>query len=570
MLKKLLIGTFMVFFIPFLIANVLIYHLNYSESMAKTVKTNEELLRVGIYSLEGYLNELKNIAVSVYVNPDIKELLNKKDAYTDTERYILMGNLTAMLNQEGSIRRIGISGKNGEVMTQESIGLDNDKVWRTVLPDNSKSGFYAGVSEEGTPIAFNYTEHLKAIPDTEVMANIYFYCVTDRLADISKSIMGENADESVVSFYYGSMEKAIYANHTYENPSYETYEEGYATGTLDGKAGYFFIGEDTFQGQTLRIFNFVPQSVILAPINKMISRLIMIQFIVLLGGALFIWFLNKNMIRPVRNIARNIDKVEAGEYKYEATYDGNDEIGILDHKYEEMVAQINVLVNKDLKNALEISKTQLKMLQAQINPHFLNNMLQTISTQALKQGARDVSVSLSKLARIFQYNMDTSQDQVALYEELKQITNYLDLQKERYRERLQYRIDYDPDLKNIIIPKMILQPLLENSLKHGIERMEAPGIIAVLITKKKCIRIEIMDNGVGFSPEKIQELKSGYKNYIITPNAGHGIGFLNVLQRMQLCYENFNWDIKSIPFQETCVILEIPLEVKADEDSVCR
>ena len=158
--------------------------------------------------------------------------------------------------------------------------------------------------------------------------------------------------------------------------------------------------------------------------------------------------------------------------------------------------------------------------------------------------------------------MDTSTDHVPLAVELKQIQTYLDLQKSRFRDRLEYTIECEERLKSVIVPKMVIQPLVENSIQYGVARLEGIGRICIKVYQEKKIIIEVIDNGIGISDDEIRRLQEAFKNYKITPEAGHGIGLINVLQRLDLYSNDFAWEIRSVPNIETRVILrfEIPGE----------
>lgn len=562
-LTKLLSGTVLVILIPFVMANIYAYRMNYSEALHKTVEENRGLLGVGLDSLEEYFERLNEIPLNVYENATFYRTLQKKEPFTAQEQYNLRQMLETMVGQDTSIRRAEIICKNGEVITQEEIGGDNEKTWRNAWYNNSEANIQSGYGENGEISVLKYSTILKDMPSSETLVQMNFYCVLDHLESIAQKVGADKEAGIIVAISMNASDMPIYRNAIIETMEHQQYGRGYSVGMLNEVPGFFFIGSSNYSGEELRIMKFVPQSIIIAPINEMIEKTVLLQGILLIFVMIFVIYIYKNMIRPIKNIVHNIDKVREGKYEYKASYAVVDEIGELDHKYEEMVETINILINKELKNALEISKGRLKMLQAQINPHFLNNMLQTISTQALKVGDRGASDSIAKLARIFQYNMDTSTEYVPLKNELKQIAMYLELQQSRFRERLEFTITCEEQLREIIVPKMIIQPLVENSLNHGVAKIEGIAKINIRIYQQEEIIIEIVDNGQGVSEEKIQCLKDDFRNYEITPEAGHGIGLVNVLQRLEIYSSRFTWDIESERNTETKITLRflVPEEV---------
>lgn len=561
-LAKLLLGTVFVLLVPFILVNGYAYQVNYNTLLEKTIEENEGLLGVGLDSVEEYFGRLNKITLSVYENTTLHNVLQSDSSFSGPEQYSLRKIVDTMVAQDTSIRQVELICKNGEVITQEEIGADNAKDWRNAEYRNGMAGIQPGFDSQGQLAVLKYGVELADEPSSDILVQINFYCVLDQLELIARKVGANNKDRSVVAIYMNDSDEPLYTNEPIEALEYLEYQNGYSVGKLGGRQGFFFIGYSSYSGQVLKIMKFVPQSAITGPLDEMIGKMAFSQVIILLFVILFLIFINTNMIRPIKNIAKNIDKVQEGQYEYHATSAATDEIGELERKYEEMVKTINLLINKDLKNALEISKARLKMLQAQINPHFLNNMLQTISTQAMKCGDREASNSLSKLARIFEYNMDTSTDHVPLAVELKQIQTYLELQKSRFRERLEYTIECEERLESIIVPKMVIQPLVENSIQYGVARLEGIGRICIKVYQEKKIIIEVIDNGIGISDDEIRRLQKAFKNYKITPEAGHGIGFINVLQRLDLYSNDFEWEIRSVPNIETRVILrfEIPGE----------
>ncbi|MGL6201248.1 MAG: sensor histidine kinase [Lachnospiraceae bacterium] len=561
-LAKLLLGTVFVLLVPFILVNGYAYQVNYNTLLEKTIEENEGLLGVGLDSVEEYFGRLNKITLSVYENTTLHNVLQSDSSFSGPEQYSLRKIVDTMVAQDTSIRQVELICKNGEVITQEEIGADNAKDWRNAEYRNSGAGIQPGYDSQGQLAVLKYGVELADEPSSDILVQINFYCVLDQLELIARKVGANNKDRSVVAIYMNDSDEPLYTNEPIEALEYLEHQNGYSIGKLGGRQGFFFIGYSSYSGQVLKIMKFVPQSAITGPLDEMIGKMAFSQVIILLFVILFLIFINKNMIRPIKNIAKNIDKVQEGQYEYHATSAATDEIGELERKYEEMVKTINLLINKDLKNALEISKARLKMLQAQINPHFLNNMLQTISTQAMKCQDREASNSLSKLARIFEYNMDTSTDHVPLAVELKQIQTYLELQKSRFRDRLEYTIECDEWLESVIVPKMVIQPLVENSIQYGVARLEGIGRICIKVYQEKKIIIEVIDNGIGISDDEIRRLQEAFKNYKITPEAGHGIGLINVLQRLDLYSNDFAWEIRSVPNIETRVILrfEIPGE----------
>ena len=162
---------------------------------------------------------------------------------------------------------------------------------------------------------------------------------------------------------------------------------------------------------------------------------------------------------------------------------GNDEMGYLGARFNEMIGKINRLINREYKLEIENKTNQLKVLQSQINPHFLYNALQSIGTIALKNNVPQIYSLINHLSKIMRYSMNMDQDVVPLANELNYIEAYLLLQKERFGDQLDYKINATEEVKPVLIPKMVIQPIIENYFKHGFDDRYGVGAILVECNK---------------------------------------------------------------------------------------
>ena len=219
--------------------------------------------------------------------------------------------------------------------------------------------------------------------------------------------------------------------------------------------------------------------------------------------------------------------------KYKDTYiNRTDEIGVLHNTFDSMVNQINTLIEKDYKNELLNKEAQIKALENQIDPHFLYNTLDTINWTAKSIGANsisDISIALANLLRI---SLSKDDRGYTIKQEIDTLNYYFTIQQVRYQKRLDYSINIPDDLLDYEIPKLTLQPLIENSIRYGLEEMTDICHISVNAwTENKDIIIEVSNNGSSFENDMLEKLLS---NKII-PN-GFGVGISNIHKRLQLTY----------------------------------
>jgi two-component system sensor histidine kinase YesM len=242
---------------------------------------------------------------------------------------------------------------------------------------------------------------------------------------------------------------------------------------------------------------------------------------------------------PIKRLIGYISRIQTGQLDVQIDLRSNDEIGVLASRFQAMMETINNLILREYKLDLANKTNELKALLAQINPHFLNNALQSIGTLALQRGAPEVYSLLSSLARMMHYSMTTMETTVPLHKELEHVQAYLALQKQRFDERLDVVYELDELAFGYSVPKMILQPIAENYFQHGFEPSGAePGRIAIrsrLADDKLVIAVE--DNGVGIAPERWPLLLAALERDAAADDE-NGIGLSNVRQRLRLYYDD--------------------------------
>ncbi|MFB3162145.1 histidine kinase [Neobacillus sp. 179-J 1A1 HS] len=255
-------------------------------------------------------------------------------------------------------------------------------------------------------------------------------------------------------------------------------------------------------------------------------------------GTMFVSF---KLTAPIKVLIGNMKKVEKGEFKADFESLGTDEIGMLGRHFKLMIAKIEELIEREYKLEIENKASQLRVLQSQINPHFLYNAFQSIGTLALKLNAVPVYSLLTSLSTIMRYSMNMKEDIVPFTSELNHVKSYLLLQKQRFEEQFEFELNIEEEVKAILLPKMILQPVVENCFKHGFDQSIGNAWIQIEAYHKndKMILISIKDNGMGPSDEQLEkirmELFSGNSKADMQREA---IGLKNIYDRLQIYYHS--------------------------------
>ncbi|WP_027091695.1 sensor histidine kinase [Cohnella thermotolerans] len=241
-----------------------------------------------------------------------------------------------------------------------------------------------------------------------------------------------------------------------------------------------------------------------------------------------------------------------------------DEIGILYNEYNNMIRDINDYVKEIYQNKLITLDSQMKALEAQINSHFLYNTLESINSIAEIEEVESIAVMTKALGDMFRYSIKTDSELVAIDEELKHVNNYLSIQKIRYENKIDFRLHIQDGIGQMRILKLILQPIIENALYHGLENTKNKGTVALTAyTDGELIRFEIADDGVGMSPDQLGELRRLLQDPPNFSELGRrdkrSIGLKNVHSRISLYYgPEYGLTLESEKDKGTKVIVTVP------------
>jgi two-component system, sensor histidine kinase YesM len=256
-------------------------------------------------------------------------------------------------------------------------------------------------------------------------------------------------------------------------------------------------------------------------------------------GTMFVSF---KLTAPIKVLIGNMKKVEKGEFKADFESLGTDEIGMLGRHFKLMIAKIEELIEREYKLEIENKASQLRVLQSQINPHFLYNAFQSIGTLALKLNAVPVYSLLTSLSTIMRYSMNMKEDIVPFTSELNHVKSYLLLQKQRFEEQFEFELNIEEEVKAILLPKMILQPIVENCFKHGFDQsIEKAWRIQIeaFHENDNRVKINVKDNGMGPSEEQLEKIRQELFHGISKEDMQReAIGLKNIYDRLQIYYHS--------------------------------
>ena len=281
---------------------------------------------------------------------------------------------------------------------------------------------------------------------------------------------------------------------------------------------------------------------------------------ILLGVVMFSRRIMQSITVPIRKLSEVTKQAGRGDFAVRVQEDSDDELAVLNANFNRMVERIGQLVEHIRIEQITLRQTELKVLQAQINPHFLYNTLDSIIWLAEAGKKEEVVQMVSALSDFFRTTLSKGKDYITLKEEEKHIRSYLQIQQFRYRDILEYEIDIQEELYPYSILKLTLQPLVENALYHGIKNKRGIGHIQVVAREEKeNIVFCVHDNGIGMKPEQLAHVEELLERDLLKEGEPSGFGLFNVNQRLQLNYgSEYGLKINSIYGEGTTVTAIIP------------
>ncbi|WP_100406312.1 sensor histidine kinase [Bacillus solitudinis] len=586
--NKLIVLLLLITVIPFGSSIVITYIYTKDSLNDKAIQENLNLLYQGKVNIETNIKELNNLTLSIYRNPDFMNYLKISVFPTD---YVSMGivntALQTLLYSDDSINRvymsiigsqrlISVSRRSAVVYTENVV--DTDKEYYLKAKESPYNlyveSMYNPRPEVKRSNSFTLHRAFINVPSDNLLAYISLEMNPDKIAELSNFLYDESIEEFYIltpegNFIFSSQngEYGLAGENKWINELLKTEEK---RGYIEWSDNYFegvmvYEKTDEATGDWILVkrlpYTTLHESAYDVAMINIIFGVIGLSLVIL---ATFL--VSVKITSPIRVLVQNIKQVEKGNMQAQFESLGNDEIGILGDRFKKMIERINQLINREYKLEIENKTNQLKVLQSQINPHFLYNALQSIGTIALKNKVPEIYTSITELSQILRYGMNTDEGIVTLSKEINYTKSYLLLQKQRFGEDFEYSVIVNQDVLNIRVPKMIIQPIIENYFKHGFGNRDGVGRLKVqceLVNNELVITIE--DNGVGVSAERLEDI---HRHLNAEHNRGKGdtnIGLKNVYVRLKLYYsEKAMLELENLEEGGFLVTLRLPDEVEVD------
>ncbi|MFD0959858.1 sensor histidine kinase [Paenibacillus chungangensis] len=295
----------------------------------------------------------------------------------------------------------------------------------------------------------------------------------------------------------------------------------------------------TIDGMSWELAAHIPKDEIYGEIRKWSYDLYVILIVVLIVGAVLVAAVSQGLTRRIGPLLQQIKRIESENWDHRTPITSYDEIGVLQAHMNGMGDNIQRLIQEKYQSETLKKAAELQALQAQINPHFLYNTLDMIHWMAMERDAEEISEVAAQLSSFFRISLSKGRDIIPIADELEHVRTYLDIQNRRFGGQIGYTIEAEPEVRALMTVKLVLQPLVENALLHGIrERHNKSGCIAISCRAQDgYIAFIIRDNGIGIAPDRVAELNG--------PEGSEGYGIRNVKEKLRLYFG----DEASVTFQ---------------------
>lgn len=528
--------------------------------------------------IDSYFFNMENIAQLVMGNYNVTDYLFAKDVTSDdalADKKKVEEQFQILLNSREDIYNIGIVEKNGNYFI-------NDE--NTILNPYSayeQAGWYQKALLGGEEITSSHVQN--------IVQDEYKWVVT-LSRGIKNFVNGEMQGVLFIDLNYNSIrslcEKVSLGSKGYVfiideegnviyHPKQQLLYSGLFTEAIDSilkNESGSFLSEEGDRLYTISKSETTGWTVVgVAYLDELLERThqtqllyIMIAVSLIAVTIMLSVILSNAITKPIRSLRSSMKRVEEGDLKIQIENPGYaNEIGDLIHSFNIMIERIRQLIRRNVEEQEEKRKIEFRALQAQINPHFLYNTLDSIIWMAEGKKMKEVILMTSSLSKLLRRSISNQDEFVTIEQEVEYVKEYLNIQQMRYRDKLEYEIDVDEKILNMPIVKLVLQPIVENAIYHGIKLKQGKGIIIVKggIFADKII-ITVMDDGVGMEKEILHHIFST-KNEEVKEGK---VGVLNVHRRIQLYYgAEYGLQYESVKNIGTTVKIVLPYEKEREK-----
>lgn len=580
--NKLVLTLFAQILIPLFLVGFLSY--KNSESIIKENSTNysRDILNLIQLRLDDYIDNLTKISQDLLYEDKIYTALKSSGTEDPIKEYeyeeTVNSHLKMVVISRPEIRSICIFSDDGRKYYQDDNTKEAGSVEDIPYGDMLEKARQMG----GKPYIYIVSEDRKAkaiylarqINDRDRFGELGLLVIkvkTELLGEVYQGLTGNLQNIMILS-----SDMDLIASRVNDDLADNS---GILTDKIDGEAGELveeksnlFVSYITLKNTGWKVVAYVTLNELYKDAYMLRRNIIMLCIIVILVLSVLTVFMAFDIVKPINRLVRGMKKVQSGESNVHIKVDREDELGFLNKAFNEMSSEINHLVNWVYREQLTRKEAELKALQSQINPHFLFNTLEAINWLAQLNNVPEISSTVSDLSDLMEGSIGRDDRLITIKEEFTYADKYISLQKRRFGDRLELVKNIQPEVNSIKIPRLLIQPLIENAVYHGVESIRGKGTITLNAEKlEDCVSIEVIDNGAGMDREDLEQLNARLSmdndTYFrdLSTKRSRSIGIENVNRRIKLFYgENYGLKIESEPGRYTKAVVIIPFRINTE------
>ena len=529
-------------------------------------------------NIDSYIDYMDNIATMVSGSRDTQTFLYNKDEATlqvSECRQRLVEQFRTILKSRNDIRNIGLIQKDGNRLfnnggQQKNAYLDLDtQAWYKNAITSNRSGLTSShvqhVIRGERPWVITVSRGVRNFTGSGNREGVVFI-------DLNYSAISELCDQNSIgskgyvflldqdgNVVYHPQQQQLYNELQTENIDLvmNTDKETLMDGSGDN-ARIYTISRSEKTGWTVVGCTNVAE--LLKDSKKARSIYVLVAAILVVVALVLSNFIARNITRPLQQLRDSMARVQEGDFgAAEVEVTSRNEVGSLTRSFNVMTSRIQELMKQNIYEQQQKRKSELKALQSQINPHFLYNTLDSIIWMAEGKKNEEVVVMTASLARLLRQSISNEEEQVPIGQEVEYARSYLTIQKMRYKDKLEFQIQVDAQIMGVPIIKLVLQPLIENAIYHGLKYKEGKGLLIVRGYREgENAVLQIKDNGAGMDEQTLSHIFEKHKvNY-----RSNGVGVYNVQKRLQLYYGmDYGITYSSKQGEGTTASIVIPMNV---------
>lgn len=518
--KKLFICIICFIILPLIAANIFINSFVtgiISENSYKAIFLTMKQTYQGFLNME---QEVNNLSVEIFAEKSIQSLLkeveNNPDINIEAEKIKIDRWLKERIKYKPYIYGISLIHNNNIILQTGKLVFNENEMFLNKAQEMGGIGLWScaySPNNKNTEYVISYYRVINDLDRRNHPLGIEKISVSENaLCELYREIHTSGSKKTFLIDNAGTVISSVDKDMIGKT----VYNEPYFKKIADNKEGFFtyeinnekhVVSFYSIESMNWYMINIIPDSVF-NPVRNTTNAIILLTiFLCIIFGLLFSIVLSKSVFKPLYNLINEMRKIVKGDFSINLMPKPNDEIGIISNGVINLVNELQQYIKSLYESKIKQQEAQLKAMEAQINPHFLYNTLESIHWLAIKKEDYDVSHQIEALSEMFKHILNAGMSMVTIKEEVNFLESYMVIQKARFGDKIKTFIDVDETLLEYETPKLIIQPIVDNSIKHGLENKLEDGEIYITVKREGSnIRYIITDNGVGTDEQKIREI----------------------------------------------------------------